>query len=185
MERWFRGGVGSRQVSFRGLRVCFLAAFIALGVAGIERFHLRDLLRNEPQASLHALTRDATSDDYFRALLEHDGVAGSSVVRPASKLRSILATIKDTGPLVFVAPRPKPETEILFQLVRTISLPRRVISGYCDSPDKAVTLAEPISAYVLYSINPPPNARDALMFAPELTVVVSPEVRAWTTFCSQ
>lgn len=185
MERWFRGGVGSRQVSLHRLRVFFIAAFIALGVAGIQRFHLHDLLRNEPQASLHALTRDATSDEYFRALLEADGVPRSSVIRPASGLRSILSTINAPGPLIFVAPRSKPETDVIYQLVRTISLPRRVINGYCDSPDKTKPVAEPISGYVLYSIKPPLNAHNALSFAPELTVVVSPEVRTWTTFCSQ
>lgn len=185
MERWFRGGVGSRQVSLRGLRVCFLTLFIALGVAGIKGFHLHDLLRNEPQASLHALTRDATSDEYFRALLEADGVPRNSVISPASRLRSILSTINGPGSLIFVAPRSKPETDVIYQLVRTISLPRRVINGYCDSPGKTRPVDEPVSAYVLYSINPPLNAQNALPFAPELTVVVSPEVRTWTTFCSQ
>lgn len=177
--------MGSRQVSLHGLRVFFCAAFITLGVAGIGRSHLADLLRDEPQASLHALTRDATSDEYFRALLEADGVPRDSVIRPASKLRSILSTINGPGSVIFVAPRSKPETDVIYQLVRTISLPRRVINGYCDVPDKTRPVTEPISAYILYSINPPPNAQNVLSFAPELSVVVSPEVRAWTTFCSQ
>jgi hypothetical protein len=185
VERWFRGGVGARQVSIRGLRALFVAAFIVLGMAGIKRFHLQDLLRDEPRASVHSLVRDATSDEYFRALLEANGIPRASIIRPASKLRSILSTIKENGSLVFVAPRSKPETDVIYQLVRTISLPRKVLYGYCDAPDKTPEVIEPVSAYVLYSINPPPEAQNALSFAPELTVVVAPEIRTWTTFCSR
>jgi len=185
VERWFRGGLGARQISLHGLAALFVAAFIGLGVAGIERFHLHDLLRDEPRAALHAITRDATNDEYFRALLEAQGVPRSSVIRPTSKLRSILSTISEDGSLVFVAPRSRPETDVLYQLVRTISLPRKVINGYCDAPAKTRPVTEPVSAYILYAINPPPNTQNALSFAPELSVIVTPEVRTWTTFCSQ
>ena len=185
MERWFRGGLGARQISLHGLRALFVAAFIAFGVAGIERFHLQDGLRNEPHAALYAITRDATSDEWFSALLEQKGVPRSSVVRPSSKLRSILSTIPGDGTLIFVAPHSQPEADVVFQLVRTISLPRRVINAYCDAPAKTPQLAEPAAGYVLYSINPPQEARNALSFAPLLSVVVMPEVRDWTTFCSQ
>lgn len=185
MERWFRSGLGAREVSIYGLRALFVIAFVALGVAGIERFHLPSRLGDEPGASAHAITRDATSDEYFRALLEAHGIPRASIVGPTSKLRSVLSTMNGTGPIVFVAPRSLPEFEVAYQLVRTISLPRRVVSAYCDSPNGTWSDAVPVSAYVLYLIDPPPNAQNALSLAPKLTVIVSSEVSSWTTFCSR
>ena len=152
---------------------------------GIADLQLHLFIRDEPAASGRAIVRDATSDAYFRALLAHEGISESLVERPAAKLRAILSTLEGKGPLIFIAPRNLPDYDVMYQLVRTISLPRPVISANCDTPQQRQLSEQQISAYVLYRLEPPKSALGVQSFAPELSIVPATEASSWTTFCSR
>jgi hypothetical protein len=163
----------------------FVLAFIILGSIGFGDLGFYNMLRDEPDASRRAIVRDATNDQYFRALLANRGISQSTVMRPSAKLRNILNALNVNGTLVFVAPRSIPENYVMFQLVRTVSLPRTVIGAYCDTRETAEKIEKRVSAYVLYLIEPPSNAQNVHSFAPELWIFPAEEGSSWTTFCSR
>jgi hypothetical protein len=163
----------------------FVLAFIILGSIGFGDLGFYNMLRDEPDASRRAIVRDATNDQYFRALLANRGISQSTVMRPSAKLRNILNALNVNGTLVFVAPRSIPENYVMFQLVRTVSLPRTVIGAYCDTRETAEKIEKRVSAYVLYLIEPPSNVQNVHSFAPELWIFPAEEGSSWTTFCSR
>ena len=190
MERWIRSSLGADQIPFLRLRAFFALIFGLLGVIGIAGLGLQHLLREEPGAFRRAIVRDATSDEYFRALLMLEGVDQSSIVRPAARLRAVLATLEGNRPIIFVAPRYTPVYETMFYLVKTVSLPRPVISAYCKNPPKSSSPGssspeQPVAAYALYMIAPPVTVKNVTTIAPELSIVPATGDSSWTTFCSR
>jgi hypothetical protein len=185
VARWIRGNLGAGQIPFPGLIALFVLAFIILGCIGIGELGFYNMLRDEPDASRRAIVRDATNDQYFRALLANQGISQSTVVRPSAKLRNILNELGGDGSIVFVAPRAVAENHVMFQLVRTISLPRTVIGAFCDTRETAEKIEKRVSAYVLYQIEPPLKVQNVHSFAPELWIFPAEEGSSWTTFCSR
>ena len=185
MARWIRGSLGAGQIPFRGLTALFLLAFIIIGCIGFRELGFYRLLKDEPDASRKAIVRDATNDDYFRAMLANQGISHSTVVRPSAKLRNILKELDPNGSIVFVAPRKLPEHHVMFLLVRAISLPRTVIGAFCDTREPAEKIEKRVAAYVLYLIEPPSNVQNVQSFAPELWIFPAEEGSSWTTFCSR
>ena len=73
----------------------------------------------------------------------------------------------------------------MYRLAETISLPRPVISAYCDTPLKAFSPEQPVAAYALYMIAPPVTVENVTTIAPELSIVPATGDSSWTTFCSR
>jgi hypothetical protein len=155
----------------------FLLAFAALGARGLSGRGLFHLRPDEAAQLRRDFRPETTTDAYIRELLRREGVAEAEIRRPTASARRAFGAL-GAGDLIFVAPRADASRELMYMVVKSIALPRRVHLRYCDGArDES---HDPVAGVLTYLLDPLEGAEPIF---PRLAL--STESRAWTSFCSR
>ncbi len=166
--------------------IVFLIAFISLGFRALYGLGLHGMIKDEPHGSRAALASDVSTDGYIRELLVQEGVPASDVTKPAAAIEAALAELPPEGSILFIAPRNLPTHELMFLVVKTLSLPRSIYLLWCDGPNPPpLPVQEKIVAVMLYLVTPPLSMKGSKMVIPRLTIAPVSEAVAWTSYCSR
>lgn len=168
------------------VRLVYLMAFIMLGLGAWREMQLHRMITDGQGDLGAALTPMSTTDRYIRELLIQDGAPASAVAQPAAAIQTALAELPPEGSLIFVTPRNSPTNDLMFLVLKTLSLPRSTYWVWCEgSSPPGPPANEKIAAVVFYLVTPPTDVRGSKLVIPRLSIAPVSDVVAWTSYCSR
>jgi hypothetical protein len=166
--------------------ILFLLGFIIFGLRAWRETRLLWMIKDEPDGLRVALESEASADAYIRELLLQEGAPASEISHPSLAIQKALAELPPHGSILFVAPRNQATYEVMFLVVKTLTLPRSIDLTWCEGPAPPLGPArEEIAAVMYYLVAPPAEMQGAKMIIPRLILVPGSEAKKWTSFCSR